>query len=129
MKTIFLLAVLLVTVLGSGCFMFKHKPATARSAAKVETKTIVTPDLSLAAKVVSVNLVGRFVVLNFPAGQLPKTGQPFFLYRAGLWRFFHERLNGLRQRIFFVGRVQVEIDPAQRPRLVALAQNNGDFLV
>ena len=84
MKTIFLLAVLLVTVLVSGCFMFKHKPATARSAAKVETKTIVTPDLSLSAKVVSVNLVGRFVVLNFPAGQLPKTGQPFFLYRAGL---------------------------------------------
>ena len=84
MKTIFLIAVLLVTVLVSGCAWFKHKPATARPAAQVETKTIVTPDTSLSAKVVSVNLVGRFVVLNFPAGQLPKTGQPFFLYRAGL---------------------------------------------
>ena len=84
MKTIFLLAVLLVTVLVSGCSMFKHKRAATRPAAKVETKTIVTPDLSLVAKVVSVNLVGRFVVLNFPAGQLPKTGQPFFLYRGGL---------------------------------------------
>jgi hypothetical protein len=84
MKTIFLIAVLLVTVLASGCAWFRHKPATARPVAKVETKTIVTPDASLSARVVSVNLVGRFVVLNFPVDQLPKTGQPFFLYRAGL---------------------------------------------
>jgi len=45
---------------------------------------IVTPDLSLAAKVVSVNDIGRFVVLNFPPHQLPKLGQTLFLYHDGL---------------------------------------------
>ena len=44
----------------------------------------MTPDASLAAKVISVNPVGRFVVLNFSAGQLPKVQQTFFVYRTGL---------------------------------------------
>jgi hypothetical protein len=46
--------------------------------------TIVTPDNSLAGKVVSYNDVGRFVVLNFPVGQLPKMDHRLFLYRSGL---------------------------------------------
>jgi hypothetical protein len=33
---------------------------------------------------VSYNSVGRFVVLNFPAGHLPRMDQKLFLYRAGL---------------------------------------------
>ena len=45
---------------------------------------IVTPDVSLAAKVVSYNEAGRFVVLNFPPGLMPKMGQTLFLYRGGL---------------------------------------------
>jgi hypothetical protein len=45
---------------------------------------IVTPDNSLAAKVVRYNSVGRFVVLSFPVGQMPQTGQTFFIYRAGM---------------------------------------------
>jgi hypothetical protein len=45
---------------------------------------IVTPNFSLAAKVISVNTVGRFVVLSFPAGGLPKLDQTLFLYRDGL---------------------------------------------
>ena len=45
---------------------------------------IVTPDTSLAARVVSYNAVGRYVVLSFPVGQMPKTGQNLFLYRNGL---------------------------------------------
>ena len=40
--------------------------------------------MSLAAKVVSVNAVGRFVVLSFPPGGMPKLQQTLFLYRAGL---------------------------------------------
>jgi len=44
----------------------------------------VTPDYSLAGKVVSYNDTGRFVVLNFPAGRMPKLDQHLFLYRAGL---------------------------------------------
>jgi hypothetical protein len=34
--------------------------------------------------VLTVNNVGRFVVLNFPEGKLPKLDQHLFLYRAGL---------------------------------------------
>jgi hypothetical protein len=48
------------------------------------SQTIVTPDNSLAGKVVSYNSVGRFVVLGFPVGQMPKMDQTLFLYRAGL---------------------------------------------
>jgi len=47
-------------------------------------QTIVTPDNSLVAKVLSVNAVGRFVVLNFPEGRVPKLEQHLFLYRGGL---------------------------------------------
>jgi hypothetical protein len=34
--------------------------------------------------VTSYNATGRFVVLGFPVGQMPKMDQTFFLYRAGL---------------------------------------------
>ncbi len=46
--------------------------------------TIVTPDNSLTARVVSYNSVGRFVVLSFPVGQMPALDQSLFLYRDGL---------------------------------------------
>jgi hypothetical protein len=46
--------------------------------------TIVTPDTSLAGKVVSYNSAGRFVLVNFPVGQMPKVDQTMFLYRNGL---------------------------------------------
>jgi hypothetical protein len=45
---------------------------------------IVAPDISLAGKVVKYNSVGRFVVLSFPPGQMPKTDQTLFVYRGGL---------------------------------------------
>jgi hypothetical protein len=48
------------------------------------SQTIVTPDNSLAGKVVSYNSVGRFVVLGFPVGQMANMDQTLFLYRAGL---------------------------------------------
>jgi hypothetical protein len=75
-----LLAVSLALI-ASGCSSTHHKTAEAKAAAP---KPIVTPDFSLAAKVVSVNTVGRFVVLSFPAGQLPRQDQTLFLYRDGL---------------------------------------------
>ena len=55
-------------------------PVTTASA----LKPIVTPNYSLAAKVISVNTVGRFVVLSFPASEMPKVEQTLFLYRDGL---------------------------------------------
>lgn len=67
----------------SGCSLFSHKTDTTRPAAATPAP-IVTPDFSLAAKVVSVNTVGRFVVLSFPASLMPKVDQTLFLYRDGL---------------------------------------------
>jgi hypothetical protein len=83
MKTISLLMILTLAIVASGCSLFSHHSNSAPPPAQV-SKPIVTPDTSLAAKVVSVNAVGRFVVLNFPPDQVPKVGQPLFLYRAGL---------------------------------------------
>jgi hypothetical protein len=60
------------------------QPAPAPTPVTSAPQPIVTPDNSLTAKVVRYNSVGRFVVLSFPVGQMPETGQTFFLYRAGM---------------------------------------------
>ena len=86
MKNPFLLAILLVALVAPGCsypnFLKYHplgsKPQTA------EDKTIVTPDMSLAARVISINEAGRFVVLTFPEDKMPKVQQTMYLYRAGM---------------------------------------------
>ena len=83
MKNLFLLTVLLVAFLAPGCAWLKPKSPAAKPAA-APAKIVVTADLSLGAKVVSVNPVGRFVVLSFPTGDLPKVPQTLYLYRAGL---------------------------------------------
>lgn len=73
----------------SGCGLFKHNntssPQTDQpNTVKSSPQPIVTPDESMGAKVLSVNSVGRFVVLNFPNGQMPKIDEQMFLYRNGL---------------------------------------------
>jgi hypothetical protein len=92
MKIKFLLLLLIVAVVAPGCSLFKRHKTTPAPA----SKAIVTPDLSGAAKVVSFNSVGRFVVLNFPPGQLPKVQQTFFVYRAGL-KVAEVRITGPQQ--------------------------------
>lgn len=80
MKKNFLFIFLPLLLIASGCSLFHaKKPAAATSSA-----AIVTPDFSLTAKVISVNTIGRFVVLNFPDGQMPQMQQTLFIYRAGL---------------------------------------------
>jgi hypothetical protein len=81
MKKFVSLLPVLAGLLLAGCVHEKPMHATAPIA---PTQTIVTPDNSLAGKVVSYNEVGRFVVLNFPSGQLPQMDHHLFLYRAGL---------------------------------------------
>ena len=71
---------LLVAFLAISC---KHRRAPARPA-PAPARVVVTADVSAGARVVSVNTVGRFVVLSFPNGDLPKAQHPMFLYRAGL---------------------------------------------
>jgi hypothetical protein len=81
-----LLALLSVALLANGCGLFRHETKTGQTAVPAVTSppTIVTPDNSLTAKVVSYNPAGRFVVLGFPVGQMPRMEQGFFLYRNGL---------------------------------------------
>ncbi|HEX3889386.1 MAG TPA: hypothetical protein VHX90_00930 [Verrucomicrobiae bacterium] len=74
------LFLLTAVILISGCASKKTAPAKIAAAPQM----IVTPDNSLAGKVVSYNSAGRFVVLNFPNGQMPRMDQILFLYRAGL---------------------------------------------
>ena len=83
MKSNFLFIILLVATSVTGCSLFQ-KHGSAPQPAAAPPQTIVSPDSSLAAKVISVNTVGRFVVLSFATGQLPKPDQTFFIYRAGL---------------------------------------------
>ena len=88
MKTISWFAILLAALVASGCGLFKHKhsdqPAMTATATVAVPKPIVTPDMSLAAKVVRVNPVARIAILNFPDGKMPRLQQTMFVYRAGL---------------------------------------------
>src|SRR5882724_501847 len=60
------------------------KPEAQPQPKPTQSQSIVTPDTSLAGKVVKYNSVGRFVVLSFSASQMPKTDQTLFVYRGGL---------------------------------------------
>jgi hypothetical protein len=86
MKMSTLLTVLSMALLAAWCGLFHSQPKTARTAASVPAAppAIVTPDNSLTARVLSYSASGRFVVLGFPVGQMPKPNQSFFLYREGM---------------------------------------------
>jgi len=81
MKSSALLCLLMAGILVSSCA--SHKPKTSASAPKAST-TIITPDTSLAGRVISFNEAGRFVVVSFPVGRMPAMGKSLFLYRGGL---------------------------------------------
>ena len=83
MKKLCLFSLLTVAIFANGC-IWESRHATAPAPARAGSKFIVTPDLSLAAKVVLVNAESRFVILNFPPDTMPKPQQTLFLYRAGL---------------------------------------------
>jgi hypothetical protein len=88
MKLFLPLTLMAVVLLAAGCASSKPKPApktaTEPKSAASAPEPIVTPDNSLSGKVASYNSVGRFVVLSFPVGQMPKMNQSLFLYRGGL---------------------------------------------
>ena len=44
----------------------------------------ITQQPLLVGKVVSVNVTGRFAIVNFPLGRMPASGQRFSAYRQGL---------------------------------------------
>ncbi len=83
MKTISLFATLLLAFSVTGCF-FGHHHHSSDSSSAASNNPIITPDTTVTAKVVSVNTTARFVVLGFPANQMPKVGQTFYIYHGGL---------------------------------------------
>jgi hypothetical protein len=105
MKLSVFVSLLMAGILVSGCASKNRKPVTSAPGA---SQMVVTPDTSLAAKVVRYNSVGRYVVLSFPVGQMPKADQRFFLYRVG----------------FKVG--EIKIDTWQRDNFVVADLTDGD---
>ena len=95
MKTISLLAILVIALVTPGCSWLKHQMPSAPNPDAVKTakpaaaavasapNTIVAPDLALAAKVVRVNDVARIAILNFPDGKMPRLQQTFYVYHSG----------------------------------------------
>jgi hypothetical protein len=77
MKLPFCLGICAVGLLAVGCL--SQKPAAA-----AKPPPIVTPDATLTGRIVSVNSVLRFAVLNFPVGRMAQTGQVLHVYRNGL---------------------------------------------
>ncbi|MFO1514990.1 MAG: hypothetical protein U1F83_19140 [Verrucomicrobiota bacterium] len=74
-----LTACLMTVVIICGCATHP-KPTTGRK----PDALLVTPEHALAGKVVTFNLAGRFVVLDFPVGKMPVLDQTLFVYRQGL---------------------------------------------
>jgi hypothetical protein len=85
MKNLVGITFVVVVALASGCAgqnkTAVHPPTPVQTA---PPQPIITPDTSLAATVLMYNPVGRFVVLNFPTGNLPRADQVMFIYHAGL---------------------------------------------
>jgi hypothetical protein len=85
MKSLMPLTLVIAGMLAAGCLHHRPaRPASPATPAAVAPQPIVTPDNSLTARVVSYNASGRFVVLSFPVGQMPKLEQGLFLYRDGM---------------------------------------------
>ena len=85
MKSLMPLTLIIAGMLAAGCLYHRPAPSAKRATpAAVAPQPIVTPDNSITAKVISYNTTGRFVVLGFPVGQMPKLEQGLFLYREGM---------------------------------------------
>ena len=90
-----LLAIAICAALGAGCAGGKKAPPTAatqpgrgaptaNSGARTNQTLIVTPETALVGKVALFDANGRYVVLNFPIGQIAAVDQRLNVYRRGL---------------------------------------------
>ena len=70
--------------LGLGVAVLAGCASTPKPANPAPAPAIVTADDAQRATVAMYNPIGRFVVLNFPVGNLPKPDQTFFIYHEGL---------------------------------------------
>lgn len=86
----------------TGAVQSDETPLPAEGGAITNTSAlIITPDHMLVGRVVSFNEAGRFVVLDFPLGQLPAVERRMFLYRAGL-KVGEVRINSWQREHFIV---------------------------
>ena len=70
--------------LGLGVLVCAGCASSKKSVSTAPPPAIVSADDAQRAAVAMYNPIGRFVVLSFPAGSLPKHGQVFFIYHGGL---------------------------------------------
>jgi PBP1b-binding outer membrane lipoprotein LpoB len=77
------LGLLGATLLLAGCSLFHHKPAPNPAPPEMTSppKTVIKPDLRVSGQVAMVNTEARFVVISFPRGSVPRTGQRLNVYR------------------------------------------------
>lgn len=73
------IGVLCAVVLLAGCAHPKHRAAPAPT-----PPPSVTPDLRPLGRVALVNTEARFVVINFPPGAVPQSGQQLNVFHLGL---------------------------------------------
>jgi hypothetical protein len=69
---------LLCALAAAGCAKKKAPGASAGAAAG---KAVVTPAINVMGRVSTLNVDGRFVVLNFPGGKMPAQDQRLAVYR------------------------------------------------
>jgi hypothetical protein len=75
------------TLLLAGCGIFqKHTPAPEHAPPVVSQppKPVIKPDLRTAGQVAMINAEARYVVITFPSGSVPNTGETLNIYRNGL---------------------------------------------
>lgn len=85
MRVIFRLALTTAVIALAGCASRQDaRYASPSELIKSQPKPIVKPSDVITGTVISVNAVGRFVVLSFPVIRMPAVGQTLFLYREGL---------------------------------------------
>jgi hypothetical protein len=68
----------------AGCASHPSPSPTPNPPKSSSTKPVLTPDFRFVGKVAGVNLDGRFVIISFPPGQLPKSDLRLNVYHNGL---------------------------------------------
>ena len=78
------IGILFCAILLAGCASPKSTVAKPGPPKPASAKAVITPDFRPVGKVARVNSDGRFVVVSFPPGEVPKPDALLNVYRNGL---------------------------------------------